>query len=104
GRPLSYNLSLQVSAGAEYSKIAQTGANALSRTFLRPKGSLSFAWAPADGLDVSLRIARRVGQLNFGDFLADVNLSNNNTNAGNNELRPQQTWEVELEGAKELGP
>ena len=103
GRPLTSNLTLQVSAGGEYSKIAQTGANARSRTFKRPKGALSLAWAPADGLDVSLRVARRVGQLNFGDFLADVNLQNNNTNAGNDDLRPEQSWEFELEAAKELG-
>jgi len=103
GRPLTSNLSLQVSAGAEYSKLAQTGANARSRTFQRPKGAFSLAWAPLEGLDVSLRVARRVGQLNFGDFLADVNLQNNNTNAGNDDLRPQQSWEIELEAAKELG-
>lgn len=103
GRSLTSNLSLQVSGGAEYSKISQTGANALARAFKRPKGSFSLAWAPTDGLDISLRVARRVGQLNFGDFLADVNLQNNNTNAGNNELRPEQSWELELEFAKELG-
>jgi hypothetical protein len=103
GRSLTSNLTMQVSAGGEYSKISQTGANALSRTFVRPKGSFSLAWAPADDIDVSLRVARRVGQLNFSDFLADVNLSNNNANAGNNELRPEQSWELELEVAKELG-
>lgn len=104
GRPLTSTLSLQVSGGAEYSKIAQTGANALSRTFKRPKGSLSLAWGPTAGLDLSLRIARRVGQLNFADFLAEVNLQNDNTNAGNNELRPEQSWDIELEAAKDFGP
>jgi len=103
GRPLAANLSLQVSAGGEYSKISQTGSNALSRTFVRPKGALSLAWKANESLDVSLRIARRVGQLNFSDFLADVNLQNNNVNAGNNELRPEQAWEFELEAAKDLG-
>jgi len=104
GRPLAANLSLQLSIGGEYSKLAQTGADALSRSFKRPKGSFSLAWAPLDGLDVSLKGARKVGQLNFGDFLADVNLSNNNTNESNNELRPQQSWEFDLEIGKSLGP
>jgi hypothetical protein len=103
GRPLSSSLSLQMSVGGEYSTIAQTGSNALSRTFVRPKGSLSLAWAARDDLDVSLKLTRRVGQLNFNDFLADVNLSNNNVNAGNNELRPDQAWELELEAARNLG-
>ena len=74
GRSLTPKLSLQVSVGGEYSKISQTGSNALSRSFKRPKGSLSLAWAPREDLDVSLKLTRRVGQLNFGDFLADVNL------------------------------
>lgn len=103
GRPLTSNLSLRLSLGGEYSKIAQTGANARSRAFKRPKGSFSLAWAAMGGLDVSFKAARRVGQLNFGDFLADVNLSNNNTNESNSELRPQQSWEFELEAVKELG-
>ena len=103
GRPLTPTLSLQVSVGGEYSKIAQTGSNALSRTFVRPKGSLSLAWAPREDLDVSLKLTRRVGQLNFADFLAEVNLSNNNVNSGNNELRPDQAWELEIEAVKNLG-
>jgi hypothetical protein len=103
GRPLAQNLSLQLAAGGEHSTIAQTGANALSRSFLRPKGSLNLAWAAGDGFDVSLEVARHVGQLNFGDFLAAVNLSTDNTNAGNNQLRPPQSWEVELEMSRNFG-
>ena len=103
GRSLTSSLSLQVSAGGEYSKISQTGANARSRAFKRPKGSLTLAWAAMDGLDVSFKAARRVGQLNFGDFLAAVDLQGDNASAGNNELRPQQSWEFELEAAKDLG-
>jgi len=103
GRPLTSNLTLQVSAGGEHSTIAQTGANARSRTFKRPKGAFSLAWAPTGDLDVSLRVERRVGQLNFSDFLAEVNLQNDTRNAGNTELRPEQSWELELEAAKELG-
>lgn len=102
-RPLTDNLSLQVALGGEYSTISQTGVNALSRTFQRPKGTISLAWAPADGLDISLEVARRVGQLNFGDFLASVNLTEENESTGNNQLRPQQSWETELEVSKRLG-
>ena len=103
GFPVTDTLTLQLIGGAEYSTIAQTGSNALSRSFLRPKGSVLAAWAPAEGLDVSLEIARRVGQLDFGDFLASVNLDRDQANAGNNRLRPQQSWELELEAAKDFG-
>lgn len=103
GTGLSENLTIQLAVGGEYSTISQTGVNALSRTFQRPKGSVSFAWAPGGGFDVSLEVARRVGQLDFGDFLASVNLSEENQSTGNNQLRPQQSWESELEVSKNFG-
>lgn len=103
GRPLASNLSMQLTLGGEISEISQTGAGELARRFKRPKGSLSLAWGAMDGLDVNFEIARRVGQLDFGDFLADVNIGDNNTDAGNNQLRPPQSWEIELEIAKNLG-
>lgn len=103
GFPITGNLSVQLVGGGEYSQISQTGSNALSRTFQRPKGSVAFVWAPAAGLDVNLEVARRVGQLQFGDFLASVNLTEDQQNAGNNALRPQQNWDITLEVAKNFG-
>ncbi|WP_338241169.1 TonB-dependent receptor plug domain-containing protein [Aurantiacibacter hainanensis] len=103
GFPVTERLSVQLIGGGEYSQIAQTGANALSRTFQRPKGSLNIAWAAAEGLDINLEIARRVGQLQFGDFLASVNLTEDQENAGNNNLRPQQNWDFRLEASKNFG-
>jgi hypothetical protein len=103
GRPLTDKITVQLAAGAEHSTIAQSGANALSRSFLRPKGSLNLAWAAAEAFDISMEFARRVGQLNFADFLAAVNLSQDNTDAGNNQLRPPQSWEFELEMSRNFG-
>lgn len=103
GFPITQHLSVQFVGGGEYSRIAQSGSNALSRTFQRPKGSLSLAWAPIAGLDINLEVARRVGQLDFGDFLASVNLTDDQENAGNNNLRPQQNWDVTLEATRNFG-
>ncbi|MDE1467061.1 TonB-dependent receptor plug domain-containing protein [Aurantiacibacter sp. D1-12] len=103
GFSLTENLSVQLIGGGEYSQLSQTGDNARSRSFQRPKGSLSLAWAPIDGLDINVEVARRVGQLDFGDFLSSVNLSEEQQNAGNSDLRPQQSWELELEIAKNFG-
>lgn len=102
-RTLADGLSLQIGLGGEYSTISQTGANGLTRSFWRPKGSLNLAWQVQEGLDLSLNVARTVGQLSFGDFLASVSLNQNQANAGNVELVPPQTWEVQLEAAKALG-
>ena len=102
GRTLAKGLTTQLGIGGEYSKLAQTGTGGLTRTFWRPKGTFTLAWTPEQGLDLSLKLARTVGQLSFGDFLASVNLSQNNANAGNAQLVPQQAWEAEFEIKKNL--
>lgn len=102
-RTLSEGLSLQFGGGAEYSTISQTGSRGLTRSFWRPKGSANIAWAAGSGLDVSLKLARTVGQLDFGDFLASVQLNEDNGNAGNIELVPPQSWDADLEMKKDLG-
>lgn len=103
-RPLSSKLTLQLSGGAEYSKIASlTGGNMLTRQFVRPKGSANLAWSPEKGLDISLKVERQVGQLDFGDFLARVFLDQGNQNASNNELVPPQAWNVDLTINKDWG-
>lgn len=101
-RPIGKGLTLQFGGGAEYSKLAQTGPGGLTRTFKRPKGSVTLAWTPKPNLDLSLKVARTVGQLSFGTFLGNVNLQNDNQNAGNVELVPQQAWEVDFEAKKGL--
>lgn len=102
-RPLTKKLAMQLTLGGENSKISQTGSNAEVRSFRRPKGSLALTWAPEPGLDISFKISRKVGQLDFNDFLAEVFLDNGNANAGNNQLVPQQSWEADLEVNKDLG-
>jgi outer membrane receptor for ferrienterochelin and colicins len=103
GRPLSSNLTLQLSAGAEYSQLRQVGPGGLTRSFQRPKGQLNLAWRPDPRTTVNVRAQRRVGQLNFLDFLAVVNLTDERENAGNPELVPPQSWELDLEGIRNLG-
>ena len=104
GRPLTSTLSIQIVGGAEHSTISQTGGQGLTRSFFRPKGTLSLAWKPSDTFDASLKIRRRVLQLSFYDFLARAFLNDGNANAGNTDLRPQQDWSYEGEINKKLGP
>ena len=104
GRPLTKTLSFQIVAGAEHSTISQTGVAGLTRKFFRPKGSLSLAWKPSNDFDVSVKYRRRVLQLSFYDFLARSFIDDDNKNAGNNQLVPQQDWSLEIEANKKLGP
>jgi len=103
GRPLSAHLTLQVSLAGEYSQLTQEGAGGLSRTFYRPKGFINLAWQPRPGFDLSARIERVVGQLNFFDFVASANLSGGTANAGNADLVPPQSWNAQLQATRNLG-
>lgn len=103
GRKLTGKLSFQLVAGAENSTITQTGVGGQTRSFFRPKGSLTLAWAPSADFDMSLKVRRRVLQLSFYDFLARAFLNDDNQNEVNNDLRPQQDWSYEFEANKKLG-
>jgi hypothetical protein len=103
GRTLSPTLSVQASIGYEYSRLEQTGEFGKSRTFYRPKGFISAAWKPNPRLDVNAKLERRVGQLNFFDFLSSVNLGGGSQNESNPDLVPPQSWDAQVELAQDLG-
>ena len=102
-RPLASNVDLQVAAGAEISHLDRTTDEQPARKFFRPKGSIVIGWHPDKTWDISLKLRRRVGQISFYDFLAQPDLSDNRDNAGNPQLVPPQSWEVETDFAHDLG-
>jgi len=104
GRVLASALTLQIALGGEYSNLVQDGAGGLDRTFYRPKGFLNVAWRPSAGWDVSARLERVVGQLDFFDFVASANISGGTQNAGNINLVPPQSWDAKIEATRNLGP
>ncbi|MBW3671964.1 MAG: TonB-dependent receptor plug domain-containing protein, partial [Acidobacteria bacterium] len=103
GRSLSPSVGMKLSIGGEYSELSQVGNAGGTRNFFRPKGEISAAWQPTEGTDLNFKLARRVGQLNFYDFLASVDLQDDQANAANPDLVPQQSWDLDLEGVRELG-
>jgi len=102
-RPLSSTVDLQVAAGAEVSNLDRTTDQEPARKFFRPKGSIVLGWHPDKSWDISLKLRRRVGQISFADFLAQPNLSSGRENAGNPQLVPPQSWEVETDFTHDLG-
>jgi outer membrane receptor for ferrienterochelin and colicins len=103
-RKLGDAWSVQGSLGVEYSELSQTGAGGLTREFVRPKGFLSLVWKVDPSLDVNLKAERKVGQLDFGDFLSSLDIQQNNQSAGNVDLVPDQSWIFSSEINKSLGP
>jgi len=103
GRPIAKDLTLQATLGGEYSELGVTSPNGNSRQYVRPKGSIALGWKASPNLDVSVKFQRKVLQLNFGDFLASVDVRNNNNNAGNFQLVPPQSWLLNFEANRSLG-
>jgi hypothetical protein len=102
-RPLSEDVTVQLIAGGEYSTIVQEGPGGKSRSFFRPKGSLSVSAKLTPTFSANFKAIRRVGQLDFGQFLARVFLDRENEDVGNPDLVPMQQWRFELELSKDLG-
>jgi outer membrane receptor for ferrienterochelin and colicins len=101
GMPLGESLSLQLTGGAEHSTIEAGG---ISRSFFRPKGSATLTWRADAQMAVTLRAERTVGQLAFADFLATVNLTDQNASSANAELRPPVTTGASIDINRKLGP
>jgi len=64
----------------------RTVAGGTTRTFYRPKGELSAAWKFSPKTDINVKLARKVGQLNFFDFLASVDVASNIEKSANPDL------------------
>lgn len=102
-RALSPKLQLQVSLGGEYSQLRQSGELGQTRDFVRPKGFVALDWNANSKLNLSGRIEREVGQLNFFDFIASANLNQDRVDVTNADLVPQQSWVFEVEANLDLG-
>ena len=108
GRKLNDQWTVQVSLGAEVSEITQSGGSVpvgseTSQTFTRPKGFVSASYTPRDGYTLTGRLERKVGQLNFFDFIASSNINEDTGRDANPDLSPQQSWQLELEAERDFG-
>lgn len=103
GRQLSKDLRLQLSLGAEQSEIMSDGANGQTRTFTRPKGSAALTWTKDENTTVNLSVSREVGQLNFFDFIENVDVNQGDDQAGNDDIVPDQRWRLALEAERDFG-
>lgn len=103
GRPITKDLRLQLSLGAEQSEIMSDGVNGQTRTFTRPKGSASLAWTLDEKTKINASIARQVGQLNFFDFIDSVDLNQGDDDTGNIDIVPDQRWRLAVEVERDFG-
>lgn len=89
-------LSVEGGVRVERSTITQSGDTNRERSFTYPKPRFVATWSPTKSDQVRLRIEREIGQLNFQDFISNVNLNTNVLSAGNAALEPDKTWAYEI--------
>ena len=83
---------LQASAGVEYSELAVPSNPASdAREFMRPKGFIAASRDLDAKHSLVLRAERTVGQLDFFDFVSDVDLNEGRDDRGNEQIVPDQT-------------
>jgi hypothetical protein len=101
-RPVE-GLVVETRLGWETSEIRQSGdfSNARRLSFLKP--GVTATWTPSEQVQWRLSAQRRVGQLNFGDFVASVNLRDEQQDDSNPELEPERIFELEAEYERRLG-
>lgn len=102
-RQLNPKLRLQVSLGAEQSEISSDGPTGQTRSFTRPKGSASLAWDARENLKINLSLERQVGQLNFFDFVDNVDVDQGDDQTGNVDIVPDQRWRLSFEAERDYG-
>ena len=102
-RELSDALSVQISIGTEVSELTSSGATGQTRSFVRPKGGLTMNWRATPRTTINARIDRQIGQLDFFDFVSQIDLEDGDDQAGNSNIVPEQSWRGEIEIERSFG-
>lgn len=89
-------INLQVSLGAEFSEIDVVSEPDSADSFFRPKGFISASYAMSPTYTWRSKIERKVGQLNFSDFVSTQNLTDGIAKEGNDDIVPDQRWRGEI--------
>jgi hypothetical protein len=94
---------LDYGLGAESSTISQTGDAELERDFFFVKPHVVVSYAPGQGKQTRLRVAREVAQLDFDDFISATVYEDDDLALGNPNLRPDTTWVTEVGHERRYG-
>ena len=103
GRALTDKLDIQGSIAVERSTLTLPLTTLPDRTFTRPKGFLSASYALNPDTDIRARLERRVGQLDFNNFVSAVDLQEDVDEAGNVDIVPSQSWFANFEAERRYG-
>lgn len=88
---------VRLGLAAEYSKFDQQGSDvSQSRTLDYVKPSVNLSYDRANNNRLFLTFKRDVSQLNFDDFIAYIDPFDDEIRAGNPDLLPETSWDLEV--------
>lgn len=93
---ISPTLSVEGGLRLESSTISQSGGADNERTFEFVKPRVQATWTPWANNQFRARFEREVGQLDFEDFAASADLSDDEVLGGNVNLSPEERWLTEI--------
>lgn len=102
-RAFGDQVQLQLSLGTEISEIRSGGPQGQTRSFTRPKGGVTLSYRHDESTTINARIDREVGQLDFFDFVSQLDLNDGDNQVGNADIVPEQSWRTELEIERQFG-
>lgn len=95
-RPTSH-WEIETGLAAEFSKLDQLGSDVdTTRTFEFLKPSVDIYYTASDRTNFFASARRDIGQLEFDDFIADLDRDDNEIDAGNPDLAPEKSWDIEI--------
>lgn len=88
---------IETGVAAEFSRLDQLGSDVdTSRTFKFVKPSIDIYYTASDRTNLFASARRDIGQLQFGDFIADLDRDDGEIDAGNPNLAPEKSWDIEF--------
>ena len=91
------NLEVETGIAAEFSWLDQVGSDVdTRRKFKFAKPSLDLYYTASDSTRFFSSARRDVGQLEFSDFVADLDRDDGEIDAGNPNLAPEKSWDFEI--------
>lgn len=88
---------IETGVAAEFSWLNQLGSDIDNRrTFQFAKPSIDVYFTQSEQTQVYASIRRDIGQLEFEDFIADLDRDDGEIDAGNPDLAPEKSWDVEV--------
>lgn len=88
---------METGIAAEFSKLDQLGSDVdTTRTFEFVKPSLDIYYTATEQTNFFASARRDIGQLQFTDFVADLDRDDGEIDAGNPNLAPEKSWDFEV--------